>query len=84
MSLPQRRLLEQHHEQQVQRRRYIDKKTRTIIQNSTINRMVVINEAKVTMSNSTVTATVIFKINPVVKQHVSALWATWIMNTSWH
>lgn len=35
---------------------YIDKKTRTIIQNCTINRMVVVNEAKVTMSNSTVTA----------------------------
>lgn len=35
---------------------YIDKKTRTIIQNCTINRMVVINEAKVTMSNSMVTA----------------------------
>lgn len=35
---------------------YIDKKTRTIIQNCTINRIVVINEAKVTMSNSMVTA----------------------------
>lgn len=35
---------------------YIDKKTHTIIQNSTINRMVVINEAKVTMSNSVVMA----------------------------
>lgn len=35
---------------------YIDKKTHTIIQNSTINRMVVINEAKVTMNNSVVIA----------------------------
>ena len=35
---------------------YIDKKTHTIIQNSVINRMVVINEAKVTMNNSVVIA----------------------------
>lgn len=35
---------------------YIDKKTRIIIQNSTINRMVVVDEAKVTMNNSIVLA----------------------------
>lgn len=35
---------------------YIDKQTRTIIQNSTINRMVVVDEAKVTMNNSVVLA----------------------------
>lgn len=35
---------------------YIDKKTRTIVQNSTINRMVVVDEAKVTMSNTVVLA----------------------------
>lgn len=35
---------------------YIDKQTRTIIQNSTINRMVVVDEAKVTMNNSVVIA----------------------------
>lgn len=33
---------------------YIDKKTHTIIQNSTIDRMIVVDEAKVTMNNSIV------------------------------
>lgn len=35
---------------------YIDKKTRTIIQNSTINRMRVVDEAKVTMNNAVILA----------------------------
>lgn len=35
---------------------YIDKKTRTIIQNSTINRMIVVDEAKVTMNNAVILA----------------------------
>lgn len=44
---------------------YLDKKTRTIIQNSTLNRLVAINEAKITMMTSQILAHADFQDNVV-------------------
>lgn len=44
---------------------YIDKETRTIMQNDTINRLIVVNEAKITMTGCRITAHADFQDNVV-------------------